>query len=763
MEHRTERHLSPDERVVEARAGAGDAAAPPPRDAGIGVASLDPAGAVAYASPSFLAMWGSAEPDGLCGRAFSELWVPDDALTDACARLGAGEAWRGELVARRASSGTFPAFATIDVVRDDGRRQPQTLVTCEDLTEKREFVAAILASEARYAAAFNDSPDAMIITRIGDGRIVDVNETFEAITGYARAEVLGKSTVELRLWPDNETRDRIVSELRRNRAVKDLEFLFRGAGGSSLPSLYSASVIDIGGEPHVVSLIRDLSAQKAVEATLRASEQRLDEVATQSRTWAWEVDADGLYTYASHVVRDVLGYEPADLVGRRHFYDLHPPDARDEFMDAAFAVFARREPLVDLENLAQAADGSPVWVSTNGVPVTGADGALLGYRGSDTDITGRRQAEAELRRFRTMVDRANYGAALAAGDGTLTYVNDTMAAMHGWTVDELVGRHLSVCHSPGQLERVRDLLTLLARDGAFSSEEVWHVRRDGTAFPTLMNAIVIEGSEGEPAVQSVTMLDISDLKLAEGEIRALNADLERRVRESTADLRAANAELEAFSYSVSHDLRQPLRAIDGFCAILGQEQDRLDDDGRECLERVRAAAQKMARLIDDLLSLSRLSRREIRLTAVDLSALAGEILARLREAEPARRVESSVAPGCVVLTDAGLLEVLLDNLLRNAWKFTGTRDVAHIELGTTEDDGLRVFCVRDDGAGFDAEYADKLFRPFSRLHREDEFPGHGIGLATVQRVVSRLGGRCWAEGAVDRGAAFFFTLGTPPS
>ena len=747
-------------RPAGVRQGSRDPGTGAPASGGrIAVASLDPEGRLEWASPALLELWGLGGADG---HAFDDLWEPDGALEDARAVLAAGEPWQGELVARRASGGTFAARVSLDPAPGGEAGRGRTLLACVDLTEARAAVEALSVDVKKYAAAFRDSPDALVITRISDGRIIDINETFERVTGYSRERALGSSTIDLRLWPDEATRDRVVGELKRRGTVRDLEFSFLLADGSLQPSLYAASVIDIGGEPHVLSLVRDLSAQKAVEATLRESEQRLEELAAQSRTWAWEVDADGLYTYASRVVEDVLGYAPEDLVGRLHFYDLHPEERRDEFKAAAFAVFARRESFVGLENRVVAADGRTVWLSTNGIPVLGERGELLGYRGADTDITERRQTGTDLHRFRLMVDRANYGAAVAAMDGTLVYVNEAMAAMHGWSVDELVGRHLSVCHTPEQLARVGELLEVIAREGAFTSKEVWHARRDGSVFPTLMNAVVIEGADGEPDLQSVTMLDISDLKRAEAEARALTAELELRVRERTAELRAANKELEAFSYSVSHDLRQPLRAIDGFCRILWEdEHERLSETGREDLERVRVAAQKMAQLIDDLLSLSRLARRDLLVTDVDLSALAGEILARLREAEPERRVEALVEPGCVVRSDGGLLEVILDNLLRNAWKFSSVREVAHIEVGRSVTDGQEVFFVRDDGAGFEPSYADKLFRPFSRLHREDEFPGTGIGLATVQRVVSRLGGRCWADGASGEGATFSFTLGTP--
>ena len=246
---------------------------------------------------------------------------------------------------------------------------------------------------------------------------------------------------------------------------------------------------------------------------------------------------------------------------------------------------------------------------------------------------------------------------------------------------------------------------------------------------------------------------------AERELSRLNADLERRVELRTAQLRAANEEMEAFAYSVSHDLRGPLRAIDGFSAVVLQDaSDRLDLEERESLERVRAAAQRMDQLIDALLSLSRLSRKKPDVAVVDLSALAAVVVERLREQEPGRGVDVVIAPACTVVTDADLLEVVLTNLIGNAWKFTGRRERAHIEVGVTQAAADRVFFVRDDGAGFEAAYAGQLFQPFHRLHGTDEFPGTGIGLATVRRIVTRLGGVCWAEGAQGEGATFSFTL-----
>ncbi|PTY03651.1 hypothetical protein DB347_20670 [Opitutaceae bacterium EW11] len=246
-----------------------------------------------------------------------------------------------------------------------------------------------------------------------------------------------------------------------------------------------------------------------------------------------------------------------------------------------------------------------------------------------------------------------------------------------------------------------------------------------------------------------------------------HGELEARVRQRTAeletanrDLAGANRELEAFSYSVSHDLRTPLRSIDGFCCgLLEDYGDKLDDEGRGDLNRVRAAAQRMGQLIEDMLKLSRVTRTEVRIASVDLSALVREIAGELQAHDPGRNVALVVAPNVVVAGDGNLLRIALENLLGNAWKFTSKREQARIEFGVTEQSGERVFFVRDNGAGFDMEFVNKLFGAFQRLHKTSEFPGTGVGLAIVQRVVLRHGGRVWAEGVLDQGATFSFTLG----
>nr|WP_245635113.1 ATP-binding protein [Marinobacterium profundum] len=287
---------------------------------------------------------------------------------------------------------------------------------------------------------------------------------------------------------------------------------------------------------------------------------------------------------------------------------------------------------------------------------------------------------------------------------------------------------------------------------------LWHDLDAGFRHINL-NAVALKDTAGVLQQWIGVIEDIHEQIQSTQEIRRLNSELEQRVEERTADLESANKELEAFSYSVSHDLRAPLRSIDGFSqALLEDYQSVLDATGQNYLARVRAAAQRMGILIDDLLKLSHVSRMDIARDMQDLSSIAAEVIQGLRESEPERRVKVQIEPGLQAYGDARLLRVVLENLLNNAWKYTGKCTKPLIEFGTQQINGSACFYVKDNGAGFDMTYASRLFSAFQRLHDSRDFSGSGIGLATVNRIISRHGGRIWAQAEPDKGAVFYFTL-----
>ena len=294
-----------------------------------------------------------------------------------------------------------------------------------------------------------------------------------------------------------------------------------------------------------------------------------------------------------------------------------------------------------------------------------------------------------------------------------------------------------------------EALVFKASRGIEDIYELTYIRKDGSRFPAVVSVTALRDDEG--AIIGYLLI---------GTDNTARKRLEERVRHRTAELEATNKELEAFSYSVSHDLRDPLRSIDGFSqAFLEDFGPLVPPEGREDLQRVRHATQRMGQLIDDMLLLSRVTRREMHMEATDMSALAAEVAGELALGSPQRDVELSIEPGMTATGDPQLLRIVLVNLLGNAWKFTSRREHAHVSVGTVRDpEHGPAFFVHDDGAGFDLQYKDKLFVAFQRLHGQDEFPGTGIGLATVLRVARRHGGDVWAEGEIDRGATFYFTI-----
>lgn len=353
-------------------------------------------------------------------------------------------------------------------------------------------------------------------------------------------------------------------------------------------------------------------------------------------------------------------------------------------------------------------------------------------------------------RFRSVVDAVPNALVIVDREGRIGLVNDQTRRWFGYTREELIGQPVEMLvperFRGSHPEHRGSYMADPAVRPMGTGRELYARRKDGSEFPVDISLSPVDTPEGPQVISAIT--DMTTHREAQTELARSNQALE-----------SVNRELESFAYSVSHDLRAPLRAMTGFAEIVLQDySNRLDADGTSYLQRIRAAAERMGGLIDDLLALSRVTRSELHREPVDVSALAREIADGLQERSPEREMALEIEPDLAAEADPHLLRILLDNLLSNAWKFTRNTPDANVRVAQAEDDGECVFLVQDNGAGFDMAYASKLFGAFQRLHGQDEFPGTGIGLATAQRIVLRHGGRMWAEGAVGKGATFYFTL-----
>jgi len=661
------------------------------------------------------------------------------AALQAKARLARFTAWGGALIAV-----TLAVIAGALITRElAGRRRVE-----QTLGETQRRFQQVLASSTAVIYANAVSGTTFSPTW--------VSENVTRITGYGPDEPLQPTWWLDNLHPDD--RARVLSEMPALFANDQLttEYRFRGKDGAYHWVHDEARLLrDAAGRPtEVVGSWVDITDRRQAETSLRASEARLRLLVGSVRDYAiYMLDPEGHVRSWNAGAQHIKGYTESEILGQHFSRFYTPEDVAAGRPDAALQAAAAHGQFAE-EAWRVRKDGSRFWADVLINAVRDDRGALVGFAKVTRDLTERKRAEQALRaseeRFRILAVTANDAILSADSHGNITYFNPGAERIFGYAAEEVSGRPLTTL-MPERFEEAhraglaRYLATREARVIGRTVELAGR-RKDGTEFPLELS--LAAWNQGAEVAFTAIIRDITSRK--EGE---------ERLRSYATQLEAANKELEAFSYSVSHDLRAPLRSLDGFSqALLEDYHDRLDDTGRDFLQRVRAASQRMGTLIDDLLSLSRVTRGDLQVEKVDLSALATALAAELQRSDPQRDVRFAIAPDLVARGDPGLMRLVLQNLLGNAWKFTGKRSPAHVEVGSMAHDGGRAFFVQDDGAGFDMAYAAKLFGAFQRLHASDEFPGSGIGLATVQRIIHRHGGQVWAEGTPGRGATFYFTL-----
>ncbi|HJV33679.1 PAS domain S-box protein [Geomonas sp.] len=629
-----------------------------------------------------------------------------------------------------------------------------------------QLTEALSRDEERYRSLFMSMREGFFLSQVifdesgapCDYLYLDVNPAFERIVGFKRDDILNRRMYQLQDAPSSvwlAVFKQVVTTGQPSQCCYYSDpfqkyfdiFAFRPA-----PDQYAV-------------LVSDVTERKEAEKALKESESRLRYFMEHAPANLAMFDREMRYIFASRRWMEATQLGDMDVTGLSH-YDLFPKNAAHR-RDAHRRGLAG-EVVTCRDDRLRRNDGSEICLSWEVVPWYDSSGAVGGIFIFSEDITGRKQAEEALRtsqaRYRDIVENQTEFVDRYLPGGILTFVNNSLAKLTGHRPEDLLGKSFYPFLHEDDRAQVVAAIEALTPENPFVVVENRVELPDGLHWHQWKHCAITD-SEGKIVEYQATGRDVTERKQMQdiliahqNELRLANELLEQRVRERTADLEAAIRAQESFSYSVSHDLRAPLRHINSFSAMVIEDfGDQVPPGAREYLDRICSASSRMGDLIDHLLELSRVTRAEIDPGLVDLSELADSTLRMFVETDPHRDTELVVEPGITVMGDQALLRQLLENLLGNAWKYTSQKGEARIEFGKAVVCGQETYYVRDNGAGFDMTYLSKLFKAFERLHGA-EFDGIGIGLATAQRIIQRHGGSIWAEGVVDEGATFYFTL-----
>ena len=602
--------------------------------------------------------------------------------------------------------------------------------------------------------SIDNAPDCTFCIEPG-GRFSYVNNAACKVFGYSRDEMLSLSVWDIDPNFSEETSDEDWQEIKQKGSMA-FESLSKTKDGRLFPVEVSVFYVDFEGHECMWAFSRDISERKKIECELKESDNRFQEIVSNASEWVWEVDSDGLYTYSSPVIEDLLGYKPEEIVGKKHFYDLFVPEDRDEIKRLAFEKSAKKKSFKGFLNANVHKNGQTVWIMTSGVPILDDDGNLIGYRGSDINITQQKEAEEKIKESRKilqdMIDAMPFGVMVIGRDKKIKQANATARQLTGYSEDELLGQLCYQVLCPAE----ENNCPILDRHQTLDHSERKFITKDKKEVPIIKS--VIQLKLGNEDVLLEAFIDITDRKEAEKKLEQLNESLE----DTIAKLGRANNELKDFVYIASHDLREPMRKISSFGELLSDSlKDKLNDDDKENLGFMVDGATRMQQRIDALLTYSRVTTRGAEFETVDLN----KVMEELRSVELAVKIEETGAKIATperlhnVSCDPAQIRQLMQNLIANGLKYQKEGVVPEITIrsSVTDNDMIRVE-VTDNGIGIKQEQFKDVFVMFKRLHSRQEYEGAGIGLAVCKKIVVRHGGDIGVSSTYGQGATFWFTL-----
>ncbi|MBI5818185.1 MAG: PAS domain S-box protein [Verrucomicrobia bacterium] len=666
-----------------------------------------------------------------------------------------------ETTHRRKNGSAFLVEISCRVVEIGGDRY--YLAITRDITERKRIETALRAVEARYRSLFQNMLNGFAYCRMvqekdrpSDFVYVAVNSAFERLTGLK--EVVGRRVSEI--IPGIQEKDPEIFEIYgrvvRTGAPEKFETYIKAMNMWFSVSVYRPQ------EGYFVALFEVITQRKQAEMALREAEKNYRGLFENAVEGIYQSTPDGRLLSANPAMAAIHGYaSPEEFVASVHdaasqlYVD---PGRRAELK----RLLEEQGKVTHFVSRVRRKDGRLIWVSGNTRAVRDADGRILRYEGTVEDITARKEAEEALReseaRYRLLAENVEDFVTLLDAQENRLYISPSFYRVTGWTPEEVMRTAWDTRLHPDDIPLIKQSRAA-NRAGQTTLTEHRIRCQDGSWIWVESSCKPIPGPDGQMMQLLIWQHDITERKQAEETIQRLNQTLEQRVLERTAQLEASNKELESFCYSVSHDLRAPLRAINGFAAILGEDHGQhLNAEAQRTLGIIRTEAERMGQLIDDLLAFSRIGRQAMQVTTLDMGALAQRAFNDCVAQAPGRDVRFKLHPLPAAQGDSALLPLVWVNLISNAVKYTRPKSVAEIEISSRDSNGEVVYCVKDNGVGFDPEYVGKLFGVFQRLHTDAEFEGTGVGLALVQRIILRHGGRVWAESTLNEGAAFYFTL-----